>query len=75
MSGCQSRKEQGTVCQGERLSYKEIDALILALNNVWRIVYQLRGDLTEARRLLKLALEASAKGENIDVGQIEGFLR
>ena len=70
-----SRSAESTVCQGEKLSDKEIDALILSLNNVWRILYQLRSERDEGRRLLRMALDASAKGENIDVGQIERFLR
>lgn len=66
--------KEETLCQGERLSDKEIDGLILSLNNVWRIVYQLRSDLTEARRLLTMTADVGRKSEPVDVGQIEGFL-
>lgn len=41
----------------------------------WLEWHNTREELKEARRLLGLVLEHEAKGENIDVGQIKGFLR
>jgi hypothetical protein len=63
-----------TLAQGERLSDKEIDAFVLATNNVYRIVTQQRLDLNEAKRLLHLVSAQAKKGEAVDVGQVDGFL-
>jgi hypothetical protein len=41
----------------------------------WSEWHGMREDLKEARRLLRMALEADRKGESIDVGQIQAFLR
>lgn len=41
----------------------------------WSEWHGMREDLKEATRLLRMAVEADAKGHRIDVGQIEGFLR
>lgn len=68
------KQETETLCQGERLSDKEIDAFLLGVNNVYRIVYQLRSDLNESHRLLRLTLEHAVNGEAVDVGQIKAHL-
>lgn len=40
----------------------------------WYEWHELNEDAKEARRLLKLTLEADRRGDSIDRGQIEGFL-
>lgn len=67
-------KPAETLCQGERIPDKEIDSFLLGVNNVWRIVYQLRADLNEAHRLLRHCLEQDKAEQRIDVGQIAAHL-
>ena len=49
---------------------KDIDVVF----KPWTEWHALTEDLKEAKRLLRMALAAQAKGQSIDVGQIEGFL-
>lgn len=62
------------IAQGQRLTGEDVDAFMLSVNNVYRIVYQQREDLKEAHRLLRMAVDASNKSEPIDVGQVTQFL-
>lgn len=50
---------------------KDIDVVF----KPWKEWHALTEDLKEARRLLRMVLEADGKGRRIDVGQIEGFLK
>lgn len=50
---------------------KDIDVVF----KPWAEWHALTEDLKEAKRLLRLALEADDKGKRIDRGQIEGFLK
>jgi hypothetical protein len=49
---------------------KDIDVVF----KPWTEWHALTEDLKEAKRLLRMALDADRRGERIDVCQIEGFL-